>query len=442
MSKYKLKKGHNLNLEGGITSFEVHAAPGSPTYAVVPDDHTGITPRLEVKVGDTVAQGDVLFHDKTHECVKVVSPVSGTVMAVNRGLRRKIESIVIEPDRSGIKKQIDVNGDTKSALLESGLWVMLRQRPYDVVPSPLVAPRDIFVTCFDSAPLAQNLLQAVKGKEQWIAKGVAALKQMTTGEVYLGCRPGEELEIDGAVTNTFAGPHPAGNVSIQINHVKPVNKGEVVWTLDVVTLARIGELFSTGTVSFDTTVAVCGSQVASPKLLNATIGCEISSLIKDNIIDAPNGLRVISGNVLTGNVVSADGWLRSPWRQVTVIPEVENKDEFMGWASLSPKKFSVHPVFLSGLLRSKKPFRPDAKLNGGERAIVMTGEYDDMLPMDIYSEFLIKAIIAYDVEKMEQLGIYEVAPEDFALAEYADTSKLELQRIVRDGLDKLRKEME
>lgn len=442
MSNIKLKKGYDLNLEGAIGSPEVQVAPASASYAIVPDDFTGIVPRLERKEGDVVAAGDVVYHDKTHEAIKVVAPVSGTIKAVNRGLRRKIESIVIEPNGDDEKKQIDVNGDPKSALLESGLWVLLRQRPYDVVPSPDVEPRDIFVTCFDSAPLAPDLMKVIEGKEQYLAQGVQVLKKLTSGDVYLSCRAGQELQVEGANVNTFTGPHPAGNVSVQINHLKPVNKGEVVWTLDVVTLARIGELFATGNVNFETLVAVTGSEVEQPEWLKATMGCQVSTLTSGNLKATANGRRLISGNVLTGNVVSPEGWLRAPWRHITVIPEVAKKDEFMGWASLSPKKFSVHHDFLSGWFKSKKPVRLDAKLNGGERAIVMAGEYDAMLPMDIYSEFLIKAIIAYDIDKMEQLGIYEVAPEDFALAEYADTSKLELQRIVREGLDKMRKEME
>lgn len=442
MSNIKLKKGYDLNLAGAIGEAEVHEAGPSATVAIVPDDFAGIVPRLERKEGDVVAQGDVIYHDKSHEAIKVVSPVSGTIKAVNRGERRKIESIVIACKPDDEKKQIDVKQDPKGALLESGLWVQMRQRPYDVVPNPDVTPRDIFVTGFDSAPLAPDLLKVLEGKEKYLAKGVAALKQLTSGEVYVSFRKGQEMDVEGAVVNTFEGPHPAGNVSVQINHLKPVNKGEVVWTLDVVTLARIGEFFSTGNVSFDTLVAVTGSEVEHPQWVKATMGCELSALTAGNLKHTENGQRLISGNVLTGQVVNPEGWLRAPYRQLTVIPEVAKKDEFMGWASLSPKKFSVHHDFLSGWFKSKKPVRLDAKLNGGERAIVMAGEYDAMLPMDIYSEFLIKAIIAYDIDKMEQLGIYEVAPEDFALAEYADTSKLELQRIVREGLDKMRKEME
>lgn len=320
---------------------------------------------------------------------------------------------------------------------------MMRQRPYDVVPSPEVRPRDIFVTCFDSAPLAPSLTRVAGDDAKWIEKGVEVLRQLTNGNVYLGCREGEAIEAKGAVTNEFIGPHPAGNAGVQAANIDPVNKGEVIWTLDVVTVARIGHLFATGEMNYATTVAVTGSEVKEPKYVEAVIGCSISSLIEGNLSSA-EGIepRVISGNPLTGQVVGAQGWLRAPYRQVTVIPEVAQKDEFMGWASLSPKKYSIYRDFTGWLLgMTRKPVKLDARLKGGKRAIVMSGEYDRMLPMDIYAEFLIKAIIAFDIDKMEQLGIYEVAPEDFALAEYADTSKLELQQIVRDGLDRMRKEM-
>ena len=232
---------------------------------------------------------------------------------------------------------------------------------------------------------------------------------------------------------------------MQINNVKPVNKGEVVWTLDVVTLARIGELLATGMASFDTIVAVDGSEVATPQYVKTVMGSPVADLVEGNIAgDSKLNKRYISGNVLTGAKVDPEtGYLRAPYRQVTVIPENDHPDEFMGWASLSPKKFSIYRDFTGWLLgRRGKKVKMDARLQGGERAIVMSGEYDRMLPMDIYPEFLIKSIIAFDIDKMEQLGIYEVAPEDFALAEYADTSKLELQRIVRQGLDKMKKEME
>lgn len=438
MSNFKLKKGVNLSLAGAIADTTV--ATASPKrFAIVPDDFTGIIPRLDVKEGDKVLAGDALFHDKNHPQIKITSPVSGTVETIERGERRKILSIVITPDSENQFKVFNTN-DAKELLLESGLWAAMRQRPYDIVPDPEVTPRDIFVTAFDSAPLAASMSIQLAGKEAYLQKGVDALAKMTAGKVHVGCAPDAELSLKGCEVNTFAGPHPAGNAGVQLANVKPVNKGEVVWTLDAVAVARFGELIATKKLPVETIVAVVGENVTTPKLVKCTIGADIASLTDGNIADAAAS-RIISGNVLTGVKVAVNGYLRFPYRQITVIPEVKDDAEFMGWVSLSPKKFSLYRSFTCRLFGAKKPFSFDSKLNGGERAIIMSGEYDRMLPMDIYAEFLIKAIIAFDIDKMEQLGIYEVAPEDFALAEFADTSKLPLQHIVREGLDKLRKEM-
>lgn len=444
MALIKIKRGFDLNLKGKITQEEVTMAHLSQDYAVVPDDFTGIIPRMEKKEGDTVAAGEAIYHDKNDEKIKVTSPVSGIVKNVVRGDRRKIMAIVIEPDGNHDNyRTFDTKENPKVLLLESGLWPMLRQRPYDIVPNSAVRPRDIFITAFDSAPLAPSLQLVLGEDKKYITKAIEVLSTMTDGKVYLGFPTHYIIDNTGAEVNIFDGPHPAGNAGVQVAQIKPVNKGEVVWTLDIVTAARIGKLFETGKVDYSTTIAVTGSGVKVPRYLRATMGCRLQALLQDNLIDDDNKpKRIISGNVLTGVKENIDGYLHSPYRHVTVINEVNKKDEFMGWASLSPKKYSIYRDFTSWILGGRhKEVDLDAKLNGGERAIVMSGEYDQMLPMDIYAEFLIKAIIAFDIDKMEQLGIYEVAPEDFALAEYADTSKLELQRIVREGLDKMRAEM-
>ena len=440
MALIKLKRGYDLNLKGKVESNEVTDAKVR-LAAVVPDDFHGVVPRMDKKAGEHVVAGETLYHDKTHEAIKVTAPVSGTLKEVVRGERRKILAVVIEADGHGDSRTFDTKSTVKELMLESGLWAMMRQRPYDVVPNPESHPRDIFVTAFDSAPLAPSLVSLLGDDTKHVARGVEALKTLTLGNVYIGCRPGESVEAPDAVINTFAGPHPAGNAGIQAANVKPVNKGDTVWTLDIVTVARLGKLLATGKLDCTTTVAITGSEVKEPRLVRTVMGAAVSDLLAGNLADDDKEHRIISGNVLTGERVEEDGFLRAPYRQLTVIPEVAKRDEFMGWASLSPKKFSVHRTFLSWLC-GKKEREFDAKINGGERAIVMSGEYDRMIPMDIYSEFLIKAIIAFDIDKMEQLGIYEVAPEDFALAEFADTSKLELQRIVREGLDKMRAEME
>ena len=440
MSTVRLKKGFDIQLLGGIAGNDLALAGPPQTVAVVPDDFHGVIPRMEKKEGEHVNAGEPLYHDKNHEVIKVVAPVSGTVKEVRRGERRHIDAIVIAPDKQDDAVKLDLNRDAAEVLLESGLWVMLRQRPYDVVPAPDVRPRDIFVTAFDSAPLAPDLDVVLDDKRQYIGKGVEVLKRLTDGQVNIGVREGQTIDAPGAEVNTFVGPHPAGNAGVQVANTVPVNKGEVVWTLDIVTLARIGELFTTGQVSHDTVVAITGEMVQEPRYIRTIMGSDLETVLKNELTNVAHS-RIISGNVLTGVKVDVTQWLRAPYRHITIIPENSAPDEFMGWASLNPKRFSIYRTFTTWLRGLKKPVSMDSRIKGGERAIVRTGEYDAMLPMDIYGEFLIKATISWDIDKMEQLGIYEVAPEDFALAEFADTSKLELQRIVRDGLDRLRAEM-
>ena len=440
MATVKLKKGFDIQLLGAITDSGITAGELPLSVAVVPDDFHGIIPRMEKKEGERVASGEPLYHDKNHEAIKVVSPVSGTVKEVRRGERRHIDAIVVIPDGTADAVTHDLKRPALDVLLDSGLWVMMRQRPYDVVPSPDVRPRDVFVTAFDSAPLAPDLDVVLGDKRKYIAKGVEVLNGLTDGKVYIGIREGQSIDAPGAVVTTFVGPHPAGNVGIQAANTVPVNKGETVWTMDIVTLARIGELFTTGKVSHDTVVAITGEMVQQPRYVSTVMGADLETVLKNELTNVAMS-RIISGNVLTGVKVTADEWLRAPYRHITIIPENNKPDEFMGWASFSPNRFSIYRTFTTWLGGLSKPRSMDCRIKGGERAIVRTDEYDAMLPMDIYGEFLIKAIISGDIDKMEQLGIYEIAPEDFALAEFADTSKLELQRIVREGLDKLRAEM-
>ena len=440
MATVRLKKGFDISLLGGITDNTVGDTAAPQSVAVVPDDFHGIIPRMEKKEGEHVAAGEPIYHDKNHEAIKVVAPVSGTIKEVRRGERRHIDAIIIAPDGNGDSVSHNIMGDAEQVLMQSGLWVMMRQRPYDVVPSPGVRPRDVFVTAFDSAPLAPDLDVVMGDKRQFIAKGVDVLSGLTDGKVYIGVRDGQSIEAPGAVVTTFEGPHPAGNVGVQAANTAPVNKGDVVWTMDIVTLARIGELFTTGKVNHQTVVAITGEMVQQPRYVKTVMGADLQTVLKHETTNVAQS-RIICGNVLTGLKVEADQWLRAPYRHITIIPENNHPDEFMGWASFSPNRFSIYRTFTTWLGGLGKARSFDSRIKGGERAIVRTGEYDAMLPMDIFGEFLIKAIISGDIDKMEQLGIYEIAPEDFALAEFADTSKLELQRIVRQGLDKLRAEM-
>ena len=329
----------------------------------------------------------------------------------------------------------------RDLLLASGQWAMMRQRPYDIVPAPDTRFRDIFVTGFDSAPLAWYQESFTTDEAKALEAGVRLMALLTDGKVYVSRRHGMPLpDLKGAEMVDVTGPHPASNAGTVIAAVKPVNKGETVACLGLDTLMRIGKLLLTGTLDCSTVVAVTGSEVKTPRLIKTVIGAEIAPLLKDNLAEDGRHKRIISGNVLTGIAVKEDGYLRAPYRQITVIPEGDDVAEFMGWASISPNKQSTSPTF-PGHFLPRKLFKPDARLLGGRRAMIMSGEYDKVFPMDILPEYLIKAILAKDIDRMEQLGIYEVAPEDFALAEYADTSKLELQKIVRDGLDYLRKEL-
>ncbi len=439
-----LRKGLNLSLAGGLTSTEVKSTVTPSRVAIVPDDFPGFQPKPEVAEGDRVAKGQAILHDKTDPDIKLASPVDGVVESIVRGARRKIERVVIKIDSdTASQTRHDIPADAagmRKLLKNSGLWAMMRQRPYDIVPAPESTPRDIFVTAMDTSPLAPDMETYLKDKDEQLKAGVNALSLLTDGHIYIGVREGSQLaDIPGAEIVEFTPLHPAGNAGIQAANISPVNKGETIWTLDAVTLAKIGGLVINGYVDFSTEVALTGSEITDSRMVRTIIGADIKDLLNGEIADDGRNHRIISGNVLTGTPESLDGFLRYPYRQITVIPEGDDADEFMGWASLSPSKMSVSPSFTGHF--SKKKFSPDARLLGGRRAMIMSGVYDRYIPMDIMPEYLIKAIIAKDIDQMEALGIYEIAPEDFALAEYADPSKLELQRIVRDGLDYLRSEV-
>lgn len=438
----KIKKGLDIRLYGEVLQRCIVNIE-SKQYGVTISDFPGYMWKLDVKVGDTVKIGTPLLHDKSSSRINITSPISGCVRNIIRGERRKIEMVVIEKDGPDEYVNFDRPSDRETTidlLCRSGLWTMIRQRPFDVIPNPEVIPRDIFVTAFDSSPLATELLSA--DELPMLDEGLKVLSTLTDGKVYLGVKFGSGISSSNAIVTEYVGPHPAGNVGVQIAAIKPVNKGEIVWCVDARTVVRIGVLFATGRLDTKTIVALTGELVGNPCLLSTYMGVSIESLVSGRLKNNSPKARVISGNVLTGSKVNTeDDFLRFPYRQITVIPEGDDADEFMGWASINPNKYSVKhwfPAFLRGLSRR---FHFDARLKGGRRAMIVSGEYDKVFPMDIYPEYLLKAILAYDIDKMEQLGIYEVAPEDFALAEFVDTSKIELQQIVRAGLDKLREEL-
>lgn len=438
----KIKKGLDIPLQGKAGGEPLETVKSS-LYGIIPDDFPGCTWKTLVKAGDTVKAGSPLLIDKVSQSIMLTSPVAGTVKEVNRGERRKIEFVSVEPASKQASEQMNLAedpADIRATLQSSGLWAMMRQRPYDIVPEASVEPRDIFITAFDTAPLAPEILDS--SMQPYLERGIEILKKLTNGNVYLSVRAGSGITSQAAVVNEFEGPHPAGNVGTQIAAIKPVNKGETVWTLDAETAARIGKLYTTGEIDYSTVVAVTGPDAAHPCLLKTRIGVAVAALLDSQFKEAVDKTRIISGNVLTGQHVAINGFLHYPYRQITLIAEGADADEFMGWASLNPKKFSVKhtfPAFLRGLT---KPYDFDARIKGGHRAMILSGEYDRVFPMDIYPEYLLKAIITGDIDKMEKLGIYEVAPEDFALPEFVDTSKQELQKIVREGLNNLRKELE
>lgn len=437
----RIKKGLDIPITGAPSS-RVTEDKKTTLFAISPDDYPGPVWKAVVKPGDKVKTGDPLLKDKATGKVCLAAPVSGEVAEVNRGERRHIRFISVRKEKENVdKRQFNVAKtpeEIKNAMLESGLWALMRQRPFDIVPDSEVTPRDIFVTAFDSAPLAAKMID--QNQREWLEKGLACLTKLTAGKVYLGVRSSDNLSSRVAEVYEFEGPHPAGNVGTQIAAIAPVNKGEVVWTLDAPTVARIGKLCEKGEIDFSTRVALTGPEIRDPHIVLTSFGANIESLLKDELKNK-EGIRVISGNVLTGVRVNKDDFLHYPYRQITVIEEGDNADEFMGWASLNPMKYSVKrsfPAFLRGL---SKPFEFDARLKGGHRAMILSEEYDKVFPFDIYPEYLLKAIMAGDIDRMEKLGIYEVAPEDFALPEFVDTSKIELQKIVREGLDNLRKEL-
>ena len=443
----KLRKGLDINLKGKAAA-EVVAVKEPGFYALCPDDFTGVTPKVVVKEQEYVMAGGPLFIDKNHPEVQFVSPVSGVVTSVERGARRKVLSITVEAaqeqdyeefGKEDVSKMDAVS--VKAALLKSGMFAFIKQRPYDIVADPTVAPRAIFVSAFDTNPLAPDFELALKGEEANFQTGLDALAKIA--KTYLSISVNQKAvaltQAKNVTLTVFDGPHPAGNVGVQINNIAPINKGETVWTIDPQAVIFIGRLFNTGHVDLTRLVAVTGSEVKKPSYCKLKVGALLTNVFAGNVSTDKN-LRYISGNVLTGKQITANGFLGAFHSQVTVIPEGDDVHEMLGWIMPRFDQFSTSHSYFSWLM-GKKEYTLDARVKGGESHMIMSNEYDRVLPMDIMPEYLIKAIIAGDIDRMEALGIYEVAPEDFALCEFVCSSKMELQRIVREGLDMLRREM-
>ena len=444
----KLHRGLDIRL-AGVAKKEKIAIKSGNVYALQPDDFEGVKPKVVVKEGDKVKAGDALFVNKAYPEVKFASPVSGTVTLVERGERRKVLSVQVEADAKqeyvdfGKKDVSKLSADdVKASLLEAGLFGYINQLPYAISTNPTTAPKAIFVSALRDMPLAGDFEFEVKGQEADFQTGLEALSKIA--KVYVGV--GKDSQLVNVTVNgdvevvVFSGKCPAGNVGVQVNHLDPVNKGEVVWTVDPTAVLFFGRLFNTGKVNLTRTLALAGSEVENPAYFDALVGSQVSL---NELVKANKTLRIIAGNPLTGKPqTGATVVVGAHCSEITVIPEGDHADEIFGWIMPRFKQFSVSRSYFSWLFPKKDGYVLDARVKGGERHMIMSGEYDKVLPMDIYGEFLIKAIIAQDIDKMEALGIYEVSPEDFALAEFVDSSKLELQKIVREGLNMLRKENE
>ena len=444
----KLRKGLDINLKGKASKDVALQVSETDEYALVPEAFVGVTPKVVVREGDHVNAGDALFVNKACPEVKFASPVSGVVTAIERGDRRKVLCIKVKADAEQTstdfgKKIVDeMDGDAiKQALLEAGLFGYINQLPYAVSTTPDTKPKAIFVSTLRDMPLAADFEVELLGNEQAFKTGLTALSKIA--KTYLGAganQPNVALMASKEVElNVFDGPCPAGNVGVQVNHIDPVNKGEVVWTVDPAAVIFFGRLFLTGKVDLRKMVAVAGSEIKTPGYAEVLVGTPLSAFVTDQLKSTEH-VRVINGNPLTGTQASLSSYVGGHTSEITAIPEGDDKDEMLGWILPRTDQFSTSRSYFSWLFGKKKEYALDARVKGGERHMIMSGEYDSVLPMDIYGEYLIKAIITGDIDKQEQLGIYEVSPEDFAVAEFVDSSKLELQKIVRDGLNTLRKE--
>jgi Na+-transporting NADH:ubiquinone oxidoreductase subunit A len=457
----RLKKGLTIRLVGEAEPI-LETGVVADRVALKPGDFPGLTPRLAVTPGQEVRAGDTLFYEKYTPEICFVSPVGGVVTGIIRGERRRILEVVVSRDDS--KGMVDFGkadpmamdaGQVKELLLKSGMWPFLKRRPYGILAKPSEVPKSIFISFFDTSPLAPDYQFILGGQEKTFQTGIDVLTRLTPGKVNLGLPAGSGhpySRMQNAEVTLYEGPHPSGNVGIQIHHTDPVGKGDVVWTIQPQDLLCIGRLFETGKVDFSRTFALAGSEVKHPRYFKTILGTNLTPYLDGNIAEwsgttninennlaIKSRLRSISGNVLTGRKVEADGYLGFYDSLVSVIPE-GNYFEFLGWAKPRIRQFSMSHAYFSWLMPGRK-YKPDTNLHGEKRAYVMTGQYEKVVPMDILPVQLIKAILADDIEKMEKLGIIEVIEEDLALCEYVCTSKTDVQDILRKGINLMIHEM-
>lgn len=439
-----LRKGYDIPLEGSPTG-DVKDAAGITRYAVSPVDYIGLQPipKVVVAVGDSVKAGDVIFFDKKMDSIKFVAPVSGEVIEINRAAKRAISTIVILADKDQVSRTYDVPAASATReelvefLLESGAWPGIRQRPYNVVADPNVVPRDIFISTFDTAPLAGDATHALAGRAAEFQAGIDVLRRLTDGFVYLGLdgrgtSASPYAAISGVEKTYFLGAHPVGNVGVQIHHTHPVGNGEnTVWTLDVNAVLVLGEIFNNGRFSTERVVALSGAPLTTPSYVRTHAGANLGELLNGEDLD---NVRVISGDVLTGDAVGAEGYLGAFDSQVTAIQE-GNEAEIFGWLLPLKARASISPT-----IPVLGAFEATTNTHGEKRAFVVNNDYEQVMPMDIYTQQLMKSIMINDFEGMEGLGIYELVEEDVALAEFACVSKQPLQHILREGLNTMREQ--
>lgn len=445
----KLKKGFDINLAGKAEK-KIAECDQPQTFALKPTDFLGIQrPKLMVAEGDTVKAGTPLLFCKMMEDVKYCAPVSGEIVEIKRGEKRKLLEIKILADKEIISeefKKFSVSDLPKiekeeiiGLMLKSGVWPNIIQRPYGIVANPEEAPKAIFISTFDTHPLAPDYDFSLHGEENYIQAGIDILKKLTAGRVHLGMNGNSEISpifshLKNAELHNVSGKHPAGNVGVQIHHIDPIAKGDLVWTVNPYGVAQIGKLFLEGKYDASKVIALTGSEVKTPQYYKTFTGACIDKFINNNV--GENEIRFISGNVLTGEKIKSDGYIGFYHQQLTVIPE-GNHSEFLGWILPTTKKLSFHKAFglLSFLNGKDKEYVIDTNTMGEHRAFVQTGVFEKVTPMDILPTYLIKAIMAEDYDEMEALGIYELIEEDIALCEFVDVSKHDLQNILREGLE-------
>lgn len=447
----RIKKGFDINLKGKAEKKIEEISPPE-TYALKPTDFIGIKrPKLLVKEGDTVQAGTPILFCKKSEKIKYVSPVSGEIAEIVRGEKRKLLEIRILADKdikyASAKKysSSEINGLSKQEvadiLCDLGLWPNIIQRPYGIVANPEDEPRDIFVSGYDSSPLAPDYDFIYQDQEQYIQTGIDILNKFISGQLHLTVDANAEFskvfsQLKNINLHKISGPHPAGNVGIQIHHIKPINKGDIVWTTTPFGLAQIGKLFMVGKYESERIIAVTGPEVKTPKYFKVRSGTGVKKILENNLLS--DNIRVVSGNALTGDRIAKEGYLGFYHNQITVLEE-GNKPVLLGWFKPTFKELSVHRALgLFSFLNSKKTeYNLNTNTRGDKRAFVLSGVFEKVLPMDIYPTHLFKAIITEDYDEMEALGIYEVIEEDVALCEFVDVSKHSIQQIVRDGLELL-----